>query len=54
MFQLNLVVMHYEDLLGSNTRVGYFFLGPGFLSSATWPLMLKKQYKRIINRSMET
>ena len=37
--------MHLKDLLGSihcKSRVSY--PGPGFLSSATWPSLLKKHY----------
>ena len=41
---------HSKDLLGSIvSRVLYH--GPGFLSSATWPLLPKKHYNGLINQS---
>ena len=36
------VDMHYKDLFGSNCKSKVLYSAPGFLSSATWPIMLKK------------
>ena len=32
--------MHYKDLLGSIVKSRVLYPGPGFLSSATWPLLI--------------
>ena len=42
--------LHLQDLLGSIVRVGYR-IPAGCLSSATWPLQLKKHYNGLINQS---
>ena len=36
--------MHLKDFLGSIEESRVLYLGPGFLSNATWLLMLKKHY----------
>ena len=43
--------MRLKDLLGSIVREGYRIPGPGFLSSAAWPLLPKKHYNGLINQS---
>ena len=36
---------------GINHKSRVFYHGPGFLSSATWPLLPKKHYNGLINQS---
>ena len=43
--------MHLKDLVGSIARL-VLCLGPGFLSSATWPSLSKKHYNGLINLSI--